>query len=332
LHSAYGAARLLFPAREPITLAQPRPGTVPESLSDAQQALAWLKAEHHVLLAAVAQAATHGFDTQAWQLPWSLGIYLDRQGHWRDFLVTQTTALAAAERLGDTAALMSSRLDLGRAYAKLGSYQEAQFHVRHALALAEHESDEVGQARVHHILSWVLGKQGHISEALGHAERSLSLYRAAEYRAGQATALNDIGWYNSVLGNHAQALAYCQQALDVCTELGNQAGLASAWDSLGYAHHQLGNNPYALTCYQHALDLYVKQGDLYHQANVLAHIGDTHHATGHAQLARDAWLQALSVLDDLQHPDADNIRTKLHAQTPPAHGYKAAESPTTSER
>lgn len=41
------------------------------------------------------------------------------------------------------------------------------------------------------------------------------------------------------------------------------------------------------------------------------HLGDTHHASGHIQAARDAWQQALEALDELNHPDTEQIHGKL---------------------
>jgi len=62
---------------------------------------------------------------------------------------------------------------------------------------------------------------------------------------------------------------------------------------------------------------------------VLTHLGDTHHATGSPQAARQAWQQALSILDDLNHADADNLRTRIKALgTPaPARGEKVSVDP-----
>lgn len=40
-------------------------------------------------------------------------------------------------------------------------------------------------------------------------------------------------------------------------------------------------------------------------------IGDTHDATSNSHAARDAWQHALTILDDLNHPDAENLRTRL---------------------
>jgi hypothetical protein len=48
-----------------------QPGITPQHPSNYQQALDWFTTEHPVLLGAVDQAATAGFDTHAWQLPWT---------------------------------------------------------------------------------------------------------------------------------------------------------------------------------------------------------------------------------------------------------------------
>jgi DNA-binding SARP family transcriptional activator/transcriptional regulator with XRE-family HTH domain len=69
-HTAYAAAGLLNPSREPVILDRPHPGVTPEHLADDQQALAWFDAEQRVLLSATTLAAQTGFDTCPWRLPW----------------------------------------------------------------------------------------------------------------------------------------------------------------------------------------------------------------------------------------------------------------------
>jgi hypothetical protein len=66
-------------------------------------------------------------------------------------------------------------------------------------------------------------------------------------------------------------------------------------------------------CYQQALTLFRDLGDRYDEAATLTNLGDTHHAAGNPDAARDAWQHALTILDDLDHPDADQVRTKLAA-------------------
>src|SRR5262249_62090654 len=95
-------------------------------------------------------------------------------------------------------------------------------------------------------------------------------------------------------------------------------GHAEPLDSLGYAHHHLGHYTQAVTCYRHALTLHRDLGDRYLEAETLIHLGDTHRAAGAPEAAREAWQQALTILIDLDHPDADAVRTKLTAVHTPA--------------
>jgi hypothetical protein len=78
LHTAARGAFLLRPAHEPIELAAPAPGVTPERLADTQQALAWFKAERHIIAAAVTLAVQSGFGVHARELPRAM-IFLSRQ-------------------------------------------------------------------------------------------------------------------------------------------------------------------------------------------------------------------------------------------------------------
>lgn len=315
LHTAHTAVLLLHPSRDPLTLAPPQPGAAPEDLATDGHALAWLEAEHRVLLMVIVQAASSGFDTHAWQLPWSLGTFFDRRGHWHDWAATQHIALAAAGHLGDQDGQARAHRGLGQAHIRLGSAKEAQSHLRHALDLYQQLGDRVGQAHTHLNMSWAFGQQRHDNEALGQAQQALRLYQGAGHRDGQARALNAIGWYYARLGNLHQALAHCEKAFTLFHNLGNRLGEAATWDSLGYAHHHLGHHPHALACYQHALNLWQKLGNRYYQATTLTHLGDAHHASDDPAAACKAWQQALTILDDLHHIDADEVRAKLHHAT-----------------
>jgi hypothetical protein len=62
----------------------------------------------------------------------------------------------------------------------------------------------------------------------------------------------------------------------------------------------------------YALRLYRDLTDRYYESDTLTHLGDTHLAVGDPDAARAAWRQALTILDDLDHPDAQNVRAKLH--------------------
>ena len=313
LHTAYAADRLLQPVRNTIIPAPPRPGVLPEELTDQQQAWQWLEAEHPVLFAAIAQAAAHGFDTHACQLPWTLRTFLERLGHWHDNLAAHTVSLAAAQRLGDLAEQARAHRVLGCTCELLGSYPDARSHLHRALELYRQLGDLVGQGGTHHSLAASHGRQGRHGEALDHAQQALERYRAVGNQAGQANALNAVGWYCSLLGDHQQALAHCQQALALHRELGNQMGEGETLDSLGHAHRHLGHLRQAIEYYHQSLDLRRKIRHRYEEAATLTHLGDTYHAAGDDDAARDVWKQAQAIFEDLHQPESEQVRQKLWA-------------------
>jgi tetratricopeptide (TPR) repeat protein/transcriptional regulator with XRE-family HTH domain len=311
LHTASRAALLLDPSKEPVALAAPGPGTAPEQPADHARALAWFEAEHQVLLAAVTLAAGSGLDTHAWQLPWALASFLRIRGHWQEWTATQRTALAAAIRLGDTAGQALSGRLLANTCMNQGDHDQARRHFADSLTLYQRLGNRLGEARVHQNLGVLAERQGRYADALGHGEQALCLYQAIGERAAEAEALNDVGWYHGLLGEYQLARAFCQRSLGLSAEAGNRLGEGTTWDSLGYAEHHLGNLAEAAACYQRALSLHQEAGARLYEAATLTHLGDTRHATGEPDRGRDAWQQALAILEDLQHPDADQVRAKL---------------------
>jgi DNA-binding SARP family transcriptional activator/tetratricopeptide (TPR) repeat protein len=318
LHTGRTASLLLDPLREaliPPSLA--RPGVTPVTLADRAQAMAWFTAERPVLLAAVA-AAANDFDRHSWQLAWTLRPFLQLRGDRHDWVATYHIALGAAQRLDDSPARSHLHRGLGSAFSELGRHDDAQTQLGQALEVSEEIGDHLGQAHTHGQLAKALYLQGDPQVALVHAQRALELFRSAANLGGQALALNDVGWLHAELGDYGATLTYCQQALDLFQQLGNRLSASYTWDSLGYAHHHLGHHPQATSCYHRALHLYRELGNRYFEAEVLTHLGDTHHSAGDPGAAHDAWQQALTILDNLDHPDGADIRTKLRHLNQPA--------------
>lgn len=311
LHSADAADRVLYPARDPIALDPPAAGVTPERPAGHGQALGWFEAEHKVLLAVVNLAGSAGLLSHAWQLPWVLADFLDRRGHWSDWAAVQRVAVAAATSSGDQIGMASAHRALGGALIQLGSYHDARTHLRRARSLNSQLGDRVGQARASLNLAWVSELEGSYPSALDDANRALELFRQASNRAGEGRALNIVGWYHARLSNHERAVAFCEQAVELCRELDDRLGEAAAWDSLGYAHRHLGHHQLALTCSARAIDLTEQLGERYRRAGALDNAGDTHLAAGDPRAARRSWQQALAILEDLRHPDADSVRRKL---------------------
>ncbi len=311
LLTAHRAERLLYPMRDSIILGSSRAGRRPERIGGPVQALAWLEAERRVLLAVAGLAAEAGFDAYAEKIPWLLGVFLERQGHWHDWFAGQQIALTAAERAKDEAGVARSHRGISAHLIVTGSYEDAYGHLAIALEIEQRLGNQHAQAAIHLSFGRALDRQGRYSAALGHSRQAVELYQVVGERSGQAAALNAVGWCYTQLGQHREALASCQEAVAFYRELGDRHGEAATWDSLGYAHYRLGQHGEAATCYQRALEFLSNLGDRHHQAVTLVHLGDAQAALGDRGAASHAWDQALGILTEVGHPDAEQVRAKL---------------------
>jgi DNA-binding SARP family transcriptional activator len=333
LHTADAAALMLYPLRERVHLDPPQPGACAKALADDAQSLAWFAAERAVLVALVELAADAGFDTHTWQLARSLANFLDGEGRWHDIIASQHAALAAATRLTDRPAQAAAHRRLAGAHVRLGHGAEARTDLERAIELYEELGDLAGQGNSHHYFCMLWESQGRYPEALRHAHRSLELYRAVGNRSGVAAAQNAVGWCHGQLGDYQQALTHCLQALATQQEIDDRDGAAETMDSIAYAHHQLGHHTEAVSYYQQALAHFRQCGDRYSVAEALNSLGDVHRAVLDTDAARTAWEQARDIFDELEHPDAAEVRDKLEGLEPATaeddaalgdHGYLSA--------
>jgi DNA-binding SARP family transcriptional activator len=313
LHTAARAGRQMNPVkiRQPVVLDPPRPGVVLAQPADYHQALAWFEEEKRVLLALIALAAESGFFIHAWQLPWAMSNFLSIRGHHQERAAAQRTALAAARRLGDDAAQALSGCLLAGTYVHLGDLDQAFGHFARSLALYQRLGDRHGEAMVHDFLADLAGRQRRYADMLGHSEQALRTYQSIGDKTFEAVALNNVGYSHGLLGDYRQARSFSRQALTLCAELPNPLLEGCTWDSLGYAEHHLGNFTEAVACFQRALRICRENGNRSNEADALIHLGDSYQAANDLPLARDAWQQALAILDEVQHPDAAQVRAKV---------------------
>jgi DNA-binding SARP family transcriptional activator/tetratricopeptide (TPR) repeat protein len=314
LHTGHAAALEVDPQREPLSLAGPVAGVAPEPIRGEAVALDWLAAEHAALMAAIRYArdgASGTLDDHGWQLPWVVIDFLDRQGHWDDWITVETIAVAAAHRRGETRAEASAHRVLARGYVQVGRYAEAEPHYAEAERLYERAGDVLGQAHTLFSISWMRDQQGRDDDCLLLVGQALELYRKAGNRVGEARALSALGWTLGRQGRHDLTLRHCEEALELHQELGDRYGEAASWDSVGWAHHHLGDHERAVAAYRRALELYRAAGDLLNEAEIREHLGDAYAAAGAPASAALQWRQALALLERLGHPGAAALRVKL---------------------
>ncbi|WP_043678630.1 AfsR/SARP family transcriptional regulator [Streptomyces xylophagus] len=317
LHTAHAADSLLMPTRDRIRLRPHTAGVTVPRLTDQAAAVDWLETNRSVVLAAIEQDARLGGGEHSWQLASVLELHLDRGGRWPEQLDAQTTAVEAAQRLGDIPGQAFAHLALGFVSGRLERQDEADAHLARALELFGELGDRAGRSRTHRRFAFVANGRGRHEEALDHYTEASALCRAAGRRDGEAGIANEVGWTYILMGKYEDALTECGLAVSVHRETGDRNGEAAALDSLGYAYHHLHDHDRALECYEQALRLYREIRDRYLEADTLAHIGDTHRAAQQDTRAALAWREALGILDEIGHPDAEHVRRRLTELTEP---------------
>src|SRR6266567_2643422 len=321
LHTAMAASLRFSPGRSALRLADPQPGVLPADVTDKDQALAWFEAEAPVLLALIGYAAAYGFDTHAWQIPWTLSPFFNRRGRWCDYAATQQTALAAARRLGEPLALAHAHHLLGHALAETNDYEAADPHVHESLDMFRELGDRANEAAVLNGLANMLEKQERYPEALAVALDALRMLKAVGHWWTQAILENGVGWLYAHLGQYDRALIHCQRALSLHRDSGHRGGAADTLDSLAYVYLHLGDIAQAKAHYTKAIEAYREIASPFGEGNSLAGLGDALLAEGDKEAARTAWHEAVAILDRLPHPLADEVRAKLSDLGPGEPGH-----------
>ena len=311
LHSAHAADSLLMPSRDRVRLRPHTTGVTVPRLPDRAAAVDWLAGNRSAVLAAIKEDARHGGGEHSWRLASVLELYLDRNGRWPEQLDAQTTAVEAAQRLGDIRGQAFAHLALGFVSGRLDRPDEADAHLTRALELFGETGDRAGRSRTLRRLAFLANGHGRHEAALDHYAEASALCRATGRRNDEGGIANEIGWTYILMGKYEDALTECELAIATHRETGDRNGEAAALDSLGYAYHHLRDHERALDCYGQALSLYRETRDRYLEADTLVHIGDTHRAAHQDTRAALAWREALGILDEIGHPEAEQVRHRI---------------------
>jgi DNA-binding SARP family transcriptional activator/Tfp pilus assembly protein PilF len=315
-HTACGAELVLTPFRDPIRLDPPAPGAAPHQFGDPASALAWLDAEHAVLLAVQQTALACAWHPIVWQLAWSLATVNERRGHRHDNVAVWQAALDAAAHLPDPLDRMVAHRRLCTALADLGRHDEGIRHGQQALDLAEEHHDLSNQAAAHNMLAWawvlLLDDRQAVEHALDHATHAVELRRALGQPEREAKALNLMGWCLAHLGDFETGRAHCESALAIQKRVDDPEGEAATLDSLGYIANHSGHHQQAIDYYQQALPLLADLGYVLQTADTLDNLGHPHTALGQHEQARTVWRKALEVYQQQGRDEAaDRVQRQL---------------------
>jgi DNA-binding SARP family transcriptional activator/tetratricopeptide (TPR) repeat protein len=316
LHTADATYPILTPDRRRVPL-DPLPASChPLAFSDHGQALDWCESERSSLVAAVQQAVAIGRPGIAWQLTAALWGFFYLRSHLHDWLDTTRTALDAARMTHDRTGEAVSLGDLAAALTQVQRYDEAIDHFRQAMVLSWELGDAYGRCTALSNLGYIYRHIGQPDKAVEYCRRALAVHRAVGEAWGrEGNLLTNLGDSYQRLGRFDEAIECLEQALRVLRTNGDRWCEGAALDILGTVHHRLRLHDDAVAYYQQALDTHADIANQWGQAHTLGNLGDVHMAAGETDKAREAWQHAVSILGDLDHPDAAKLRTKLNTVT-----------------
>ena len=338
LRAAARATGFLEPAfaRESLDLLDPA-GWVPE-ITNEEQALAWLDHERLNLIACIRIAAELGWSRSVCQLARAMWVYLWLNGYTDELVEAHELALAAAETLGDEAAIATAHNYLASGYGRQGRWSEVITQLHRALDVRRRLGDVPGQVATLDNLGLAYRHAGRYAEAVEHIQQELELahrlgpaalsrpmanlgsvymlfgrytealhqhrqHLAASRRLGnryqQAIALGDLGAVHVRLGHFAVAVALLKRAAQLKPEVGNRFGAAETLSDLGTAYRGLGLLDDALTCQRQALELMRGVGDLAGECQIRNDLGVTLCAAGETAEALDSHHTAMRLAESV---------------------------------
>ena len=310
LHAADNATRLLAPAQRPVPVDPPPHSALPTTWSY-EDALNWYDDEHGSLVAAVWLAAENGHDDIAWKLAAITQYYQSLRKPWSDWLSTRQCGLMCARRSGDAFAEAWLLNDLGAVYFDQRRSTEALECISKALELRRAVGDQPGEVLCLHNLGIIYRERDQLDRAVECARQALALSRETHDRRGEAIALHVLGETYRRGGQPEEALRCLERSLAHFQAISERRGECFALQSIGEAYRDLRRPDEGIHYVKRALAIRGRAGDRPGEAEALRTLGDLLASTGRPVAARQSWRQALAILDDLDDPQAGEIRDRL---------------------
>lgn len=298
----------------------------------------WLERERANLVALVGLAADYQVHSYAWKLARAIWRFFFVRGYFDHIVETHRLGLAAAETLGDDAAVASMCNYLASALVKTGSYREACAYLDHAVALCQRNGDRALLSKFRANLSVVYWIRGDLEESvlvgqqslrqtrtgtipmalpnLGLALTSLGRYdeatrahrhhlfaaRVQGDRFHMANALSHLAAVRVRRGQWRQAVRLLRPSLMLFGRTGHRYGESDARNVLGVAYRMGGLLDEARRQHEMALELAEDSGERPAQCAALNDLGFTLAAAGATDAARRTHEQGLALATRFEHP------------------------------
>ncbi|WP_329016327.1 tetratricopeptide repeat protein [Micromonospora rifamycinica] len=260
LFSVYAAADRLCPQVLRVPTPLPAPAAPPMRFATHVDALAWLDAHRHNLVAVTRHAAHQELHTLAWSLADALRGYLWLGMHTTEWSAVARIGLAAARADRHEQAEAAARLSLAALHWRLERFPEAIDDYQLALLCAKRSEWRDGEAAALGNLGPVFRMTGQPGEALRVMEQALEFNRRNGRIPGVAVNHNNLGLVCADLGRLREAADHHHAALTLAHQGGAPSSRALILSNLGVVLHLLGRSDDALQTLTEALELHEQMG------------------------------------------------------------------------
>ncbi|WP_431921779.1 BTAD domain-containing putative transcriptional regulator [Amycolatopsis tucumanensis] len=258
---------------------------------------AWHARERPNLRAVAEFALAQRCEVHAWRIADHAAQFLRVRGHRDDFAAVARAGFAAAERLGDTEALLRSLDNLANAQWDSGDLDAAMNTTRRRLRLAV--DDPAAQASALSRIGTLHGMRGDYRTAITYYRQALDV--PADERL-TALVLGNLSHAQEILGDFADALTSISQARDLRERTDDRHG--SVLSDAQYAHvlARLGRTRDAVGTASEAVSRAVRLGYPFGEAWARTDLADVLLAANRPAEAREHAGRARDLLMHLDHP------------------------------
>ncbi|MBO0802976.1 MAG: ATP-binding protein [Nocardiopsaceae bacterium] len=313
LSRAVAADQVVSPLRWHLNQMYEQVALMPPAHESSANALEWLEARLPGLLAAIQAAYDAALYQHAWQLCEAMwGVFLFRK-HFRAWISSHTTGLAAAQACADLRAEARMRVQLGTALRHLGRSDEARQHFIAALSLARQANQPIGEATALEQIALIDMSQQRPDAAIAGFAEAQAIHKRIGVARGVAVTTRHIGEAHREAGRYDRAIRGLSEARDLFAALPDPYMEARTLTSLGQTYLLADRPRDAVQPLIDALATMARLGSHYEQARIDRYLGATAAQLGDRSSARDHLSGALARFEETGAPEADQVRRELAA-------------------
>ncbi|GGP92330.1 AfsR/SARP family transcriptional regulator [Streptosporangium pseudovulgare] len=313
LRTAAAGRSMLTPDAQPH-LPDGEPGRCPALVFvTREEALAWYELERVNLVASVRTGVEAGHLTLVSLLSRNLLDYLYIRSRWAEQMEVHRNGIDAAHRSGRASDEAAILIAMGSALRERRRYDEAIDAIRRAIDLQRSAGEGEISGRAIIGLAITYTQIHRYDEARECLHESLAQVRADEDRYGEASALINLGYVCLHQNEFEEAIRWSRESLGIWRAIEDPRGEGYGLDCMAQAYEGLRRPGDALRHFEQAVAVLRRSGDLKGEASTLRSVARLLRETGRTEAALDRLHRALAVLEELDDPEADEVRALIAA-------------------